>query len=329
MIELPKVSVIVPVFNAGERLAPSIDSLLKQTLKNLEIIIVNDASTDNSKNVIDRLANEYSSIVPVHLTVNKGVHEARLAGLKKASAPWIGFLDADDFARPNMFYELAFAAINNNVDIVICGSDRVSEDRKLVSSKIKFRQSKKIENNIFDKFCAFEFGTGMLWNKLYKREIIEPYFDLHFSWRQNINEDLILNIGCFLKANSVYLMSNVLHEYLLNKSSVTSVTNNIDAYVNTYRAYALSIDCFSEYGSDILVKITEMYRTQISWGDYLISDVSDIMPHEEKLKEAVDLIYRFNPSALALLSARSLSLVSGRLAVKSLLYRCLSMMRLS
>ncbi|MCS5856864.1 glycosyltransferase [Klebsiella pneumoniae subsp. pneumoniae] len=87
----PKVSVIVPVFNAGAKLLPSIESLLNQTLKDIEIIIVNDASTDNSGSVIDQLAKENTNIVPVHFSENKGVHEARLAGLKKSTAPWIGF----------------------------------------------------------------------------------------------------------------------------------------------------------------------------------------------------------------------------------------------
>src|SRR5690554_2042448 len=129
----PKVSVIVPVFNAGEKLVPSIESLLNQTLKDIEIIIVNDASTDNSGSVIDQLAKESTNIVPVHFSVNKGVHEARLAGLKRSTAPWIGFLDADDFARPNMFATLLSAAVDNDVDIVVCGSDRVtrSEERRV------------------------------------------------------------------------------------------------------------------------------------------------------------------------------------------------------
>src|SRR5690554_5982234 len=135
MGDLAKISVIVPAFNAGEKLIPSIESLLNQTLKGVEIIIVNDASVDNSGAIIDQLAKEHTNIVPVHLSENQGVHEARLAGLKKSTAPWIGFLDADDFARPNMFSKMYAAAVDHRVDIVVCGSDRVDEQRKCVSTK--------------------------------------------------------------------------------------------------------------------------------------------------------------------------------------------------
>src|SRR5690606_14672731 len=160
----PKVSVIVPVFNCGASLAASIESLINQSLKNIEIIIVNDASSDNTAVVIDRLAQSTPNIIPIHLLENKGVHEARLAGLKKSTAPWIGFMDADDFVRPMMFETMLAAAIQYDVDIVVCGADRVTEQRKVIAPKLRFKRSNKVDEDIFQRFCAFEFGTGMLWN---------------------------------------------------------------------------------------------------------------------------------------------------------------------
>lgn len=325
----PKVSVIVPVFNAGEKLAPSIESLLNQTLKDIEIIIVNDASIDNSGSVIDQLAKENTNIVPVHFSENKGVHEARLAGLKNSTAPWIGFLDADDFARPNMFETLLSAAVDNDVDIVVCGSDRVTEQRKVIAPKLRFRRSEKVDENVFERFCAFEFGTGMLWNKLFRRSVIEPWFGLHFPWRQSINEDLILNIGCFYNAKSVYLCKDSLHEYVLHQASVTSLTSPEKAYVNTYRAAALAVNLCSELGDDALPKVIDLYRTQLSWGDYQIGSVASILGYDAELKEAVKLISETQPAALALLAARQRPpLVGARLAVKSLIHRGLTASRL-
>ena len=137
MTDLPRISIIVPVYNASNTLVLSVESLLNQTLKNLEIILINDASTDDSGAVIERLARDYSNIVAIHFSENKGPYEARLAGLKKSSGDWIGFLDADDFARPQMFSTLLSAAINNDVDIVVCGTDRVTAQRKVVATKIE------------------------------------------------------------------------------------------------------------------------------------------------------------------------------------------------
>lgn len=324
MAALPKISVIVPVFNAGDKLVPSIESLLNQTLKDVEIIIVNDASTDNTGEVVDQLAQANSNILAVHFTENKGVHEARLAGLKKSTAPWIGFLDSDDFARPTMFAVLHAAAISNDVEIVVCGSYRVMQQRKVIAPKLQFKRSGKVDNNVFERFCRFEFGTGMLWNKLFKRSVIEPWFELHFPWRQSINEDLLLNIACFYHAQSVYLCKEILHEYVLNEASVTSTNTSNKAYVDTYRAAALAIALFSKFGDEALAKVINMYRTQLSWRDYQIGDVVDIMPYEKELNEAIDLISRVRPSALALLSARQHPpLVGVRRALKSLIQHAL------
>lgn len=319
MIQLNKVSVIVPAYNTGSKLTPSIESLLGQTLKNLEIIIVNDASTDDTGAVIDRLARDYSNIVPVHFNDNQGVHEARLAGLKKSSAPWIGFLDADDFARPSMFAKLLSAAEDNDVDIVVCGSDRVTEERKVIAPKIRFLRSKKVGSNIFERFCGFEFGTGMLWNKLFKREIIEPWFDLHFVWRQSINEDLLLNIGCFYHARAVFLMRDILHEYVLTDGSVTTGMKNCWAYVEIYRAYALALTCYQHLGGIAMGCIVDMYRTQIAWRNYQIDNASELIEYKEKLGEATNLLCNKNPYALAAIAARKrFTVVAAKIAIKSL-----------
>ncbi|MBU2964973.1 glycosyltransferase [Amphritea sp. 2_MG-2023] len=299
----PQVSVIVPVYNMGERLTKTINSLLHQTLKTLEIIIINDASTDNSGDIIKLLAEKHKNIVTVNFSENKGVHEARLAGLKISSAPWIGFLDADDFARPKMFSTLLSAAEENNVDIVVCGSDRVTEKRKVIASKIKFRKSKKIENDIFKKFCAFEFGTGMLWNKLYNRKVIEPYFNLKFPWRQSINEDLILNIGCYYQAKSIYLLSDSLHEYVYNRKSITSQINKVKAYVELYKSLSLAVSIFNKNDDYILYEIIKMYQKQFSWSCYHVNNKALLKQYDAELKKASILILKNYPIALPILTA--------------------------
>lgn len=311
MINFPKVSIIVPVFNAGEGLRQSINSLLNQTLYDLQIVVINDASTDSSAAIINELASENDRIVAIHFDKNKGVHEARLAGLEVASGSWIGFLDADDFARPEMFQTMFNDALQQNVDIVICGSFRVTSERKKISPKLVFKHAKKIDSKVFEKFCRFEFGTGMLWNKLYAREVIIPYKDMHFPWRQNINEDLLLNIGCFYNSKSVYISNKILHEYVYNKSSVTSTADNSKSYVNTIRAFALAVKFYSCLGKESFENIVDMYRTQLSWGDYSIDKIKEISAYKDELEEASILIYSVYPIALSLLTARHRSVKIG------------------
>ncbi len=315
----PTVSVIVPVFNAGEKLVPSIESLLNQTLKDIEIILVNDASTDDSGSVIDQLVNANDNIMSVHLPENKGVHEARLAGLKISTAPWIGFLDADDFARPKMFETMLSAGECNGVDIVVCGSDRVTPERKIISPKLHFLRSKKVSVDVFERFCKFDFGTGMLWNKLFKRSVIEPWFDLQFPWRQSINEDLLLNIGCFYNAGSVYLINDRLHEYVFIDSSVTTKMQKSWAYSETFRAYAVAVTCYQRLGEEAMMNIIDMYRTQIGWVTYQVEGAGRLSKYKEQLEEATCLLYKENPYALAAITARQQNtVVGGRLAIKSI-----------
>ncbi|HDR51400.1 MAG TPA: glycosyltransferase [Mariniphaga anaerophila] len=298
------VSVIVPVFNAGANLERSLRSLMNQTLENLEIIVVNDDSTDNSAEIIEQLSLEDNRIVSIHLPINQGAHEARLAGIKKASAFWIGFLDADDFARPKMYEVMNKAAIMNNADIVICGSYRVDNQRKPIEPKIRFKRNQEITSEPLKRFCSFQFGTGMLWNKLYHRDIILPCANMHFPWRQNINEDLLLNIGCFYRTKTIYLMKEILHDYFFNESSITSTIIKTKAYVDTYRAYAIAVSLFAELGESTLENITNMYRKQLSWECYRIDNLEELANHKKELNEATELIHKTCPLALALLASR-------------------------
>ena len=328
MVFLPKVSVILPVYNAGANLIPCVESLLAQTLKEIEIVIINDASTDDSAAIIEGLARQNENVVTVHLDKNKGVHEARLAGLREATAPWIGFLDADDFAREKMFGVMYQAGLEQDVDIVVCGSYRVTSERKLIAPKLRFKKSERVDSGIFSKFCDFDFGTGMLWNKLYRRQVVLPYADMHFPWRQNINEDLVFNIGAFLLAKSVYLCKEVLHEYVLNESSVTSTIDSARAYVETYRAAALAVSIFSEQRGDAIPKIIDMYRKQLSFSDYRVENVAELLSYEDKLQEATKLIHGTYPVGLALLSARRRpDLIGVKMALESLFRRILSIGR--
>lgn len=325
MNNFPLISVIVPVYNAGESLLIHINTLLMQTQLGLEVIIVNDASEDNTKLIIDQLAAENDNIIPVHLKENVGVYEARLKGLEKAKAEWIGFMDADDFVKKNMYSLLLASALSNNVDIVICGYDRVTEDRKRINTVLKFKESVKVDENILHRLCMFEYGAGTLWNKLYNRRVVEPYLKMHFPWRQSINEDLLFNIGCFYQAESIYLIKNVLYEYSFNKVSVTSTINNAEAFVGTYCAFAIAIDTYSHLGADVLDSIINMYRTQLETNQHYLNDLDGVRHLELKIRAAVELIYKNNPEVLSLIAVRQIPSTSIRHAVKVILQKCLSL----
>ena len=294
----PLVSVIVPVFNGADTLEPSVESLLGQTLDGLEIVLINDGSTDRSGELIDQLAARHTQILAIHNDGNQGVHETRLNGLRAATAPWIGFLDADDFARPDMFEKLLAAGETHNADIVVCGSLRVTGERKVIEPKLKFRNTTTVTDDIFRRFCEFRFGTGMLWNKLFRRDLIMPYANLHFPWRQNINEDLILNIACFKDAGTVHVMKDMLYEYVFRETSATSSGSVEKACLQTLRAYAIAVSLFRDCGDEVLADITNMYRLQLSWPPYQLDDTRAMSSFAPEIREAVELILDCYPAGL-------------------------------
>ena len=267
------ISIIVPAYNAAQRIEGTLNSLINQTYKNLEIIIVNDASTDMTGEILDRLAKKDERLKIIHLRDNVGVYKARAKGIEFASAKWIGFLDADDYSKPEMFKRMLMIADEKEVDVVICESDRVDNKRKKISSKVRFQDNIKITNNIFEKFCNFEFGTGAHWNKLYKAELIKKWGTIDYKLRQDTNEDLLVNIGVFHNAKSVYLMKEVLHEYSYNEQSVTSSLNQCNAYYSIIKAYFLAITVYNNFDANAYGQITSLYRMQLEWSDYTPTDI--------------------------------------------------------
>lgn len=299
------VSVVVPVFNAAATIERSFGSLMAQGLKEMEVILVNDASTDSSLQIIERLVRDSDRIVKViDLPTNHGVHSARMIGVENASAEWIGFLDADDYARTGMFGAMYDSATALDADIVVCGSYRVDHRRKVLAPKVCLQSSRRITDDVFKRFCAFEFGTGMMWNKLYRKTLILPHLDLTFPWRQDTNEDLLFNIACFHQARSVFLMKEMLHEYVIHGENATSNIAKEKAYVDIFRAYAVAVSLFFTYGRDAMIAITNMYRVQLSWNAYLLENVSRLYDYERELNEATQLILDVDPLALSLLMSR-------------------------
>ena len=125
--DVPLVSVIVPTFNIERYIKKCLDSLLSQTLKEIEIICIDDGSTDTSGQILDEYATKDSRIKVIH-RINGGLSAARNTGLSIAQGQYIGFVDGDDWVNPQMFQELSKALIEHpQSDIAICGVETIFE----------------------------------------------------------------------------------------------------------------------------------------------------------------------------------------------------------
>jgi len=298
------VSVIIPAFNSERTISQTLASVAAQDLDNIEIICVDDASTDSTPTVIDNYVQRDKRFKSVYIKHNLGVHLARAEGIKAASYGWIGFLDSDDTVAPVTYKSLLNTALHYDADIVICGSRRITPSGHNLGIKYKPSVLEVFDNLLLKRFCRLEFGTGSLWNKLYRAELIRNWCARSQRWPQNGTEDTLVNIGCFSEAKRVCTLPIVYHFYIQQPGSLT---NNLDpaiGFVKIVRAYAMAIDLYAHLGVEAQALIADLYRAQLSFPSYAIPWQDSIPEFLDDLSEPLLFLALNNPQALSLLLAR-------------------------
>ncbi|MFR3893585.1 MAG: glycosyltransferase family 2 protein [Merdibacter sp.] len=216
-----KVSLIMPVYNISSVLERSIDSVLNQTYRNIELVIVDDGSTDLSPKIIDQYAKSHSNVIPIHRK-NGGVFSARIDGVNQASGEFIGFIDGDDYMEPEMIEQLIKNAIEYDADISHCGYQMVFPDDRV---DYYYGTGKLIIQNNAKGLTDLLQGTFIepgLWNKLYRRKLFDQVKlnDLDFSIK--INEDLLLNYYLFKNSNCSVYEDNCYYHYIIRPNSAAT-----------------------------------------------------------------------------------------------------------
>ena len=149
---MEKISIVVPIYNVEKYVKKCIESLIKQTYKNIEIILVDDGSTDSSAEIIDEYANKDSRIIAIHQK-NKGVSSARNTGLKAARGEYIGFVDPDDYVDCQMYEVMVNKLQASLADLVVCGYSKIWESSKKTEKFCltdKIVSAKNCLNDLFD-----------------------------------------------------------------------------------------------------------------------------------------------------------------------------------
>ena len=143
---MDKVSVIVPVYNVEQFLSRCVESIVRQTYTNIEIILVNDGSPDASPSLCDKYAKRYSNVRVIH-KANGGLSSARLAGFREVAGEDVLFVDSDDYIEPTMVEDLMGSIKDNNADLAICGYNTVRGDR-LTSTYLPYSARNIIGDNV-------------------------------------------------------------------------------------------------------------------------------------------------------------------------------------
>ena len=225
---MPKISIIVPVYNVEEYLENCITSILNQTFKDFELILINDGSTDNSLEICEHYKDIDDRICIIDKK-NGGLSSARNAGLNIAKGEYIGFVDSDDYIHPQMYEILYNEIVKNNADVVLCNFKEVyNYDENLICYKKNAKEDVSIRlfSNIealenIDSIDAVKFIVA--WNKLYKSWIFN-----NLRYRNGIiHEDEFIIHRILYKCRKVIYIERQLYFYMQRDGSIMQQANKI------------------------------------------------------------------------------------------------------
>ena len=227
-----KISVILPVYNSEMIISRTIESVINQTYKNIELIIINDGSTDNSGNICKEFANKYNLIHYIEV-INKGVSNARNLGIQNASGDYIMFIDSDDEYYSNTV-EKVVQELNKNpkLEQIVFSYDRIhintDKIKKMITEKINIVDGKN--KNIFieklQKACLF----NQIWNKAFKRDLLIDN-NIKFDTTISSGEDYKFNIQYIdLVENALYI-DEILYKYYSGEEGLSLKTGPEKIYV--------------------------------------------------------------------------------------------------
>ena len=216
----PLISIIVPVYNVEQYLPHCIESITNQTHQELEIILINDGSTDSSGEICDRYA-AIDARVRVNHQKNAGVGVTRNIGLDRAKGEWIGFVDSDDWIVPEMYSKLLNAAIANDVRVAACGYVH-----QLMNGHEEYFIDERLSPTASGLWCIDNtvcVGFAM-WNLLIHRSILENG-EIRFDIDCHPGEDALFSTQILLKAGKIAYVPEALYNYLERKGSSMTTLN--------------------------------------------------------------------------------------------------------
>lgn len=227
----PDVSIIIPCYNVEKYFVRCMNTIVNQTLKNIEIILVDDASPDGIPVLCDEWCKKDTRIKVIHKKVNEGLGFARNSGLEIASGRYVAFVDSDDFVSFDMYRRLYEASDGEKMDAVLCGLEKETVhggldyihdyDSTCVFSKAEMHRLA----------MSFLHGTELsngkrlfmsVWHGIYKRETIEKYGLRFYSERDILSEDLPFQVSFFVNANEVKFIPDYLYTYCHNLGSLSN-----------------------------------------------------------------------------------------------------------
>ena len=255
-MEKDLISIIVPVYNVETYLDRCMESILKQTYKQLEIILVDDGSTDSSGKKCDDYAKMDSRIKVIHKQ-NGGLSDARNAGLKLATGAYIGYVDSDDWIEPDMYERLYNACVENCAELAVCRYFCEYQDRTEAGGTDRIvpltrDELLKIYISGHDEYVIY----NSVWSKLFKRELVA---DLVFPKGRN-SEDIMYTTRAFCRLGKAVYIDKCLYHYVLDREgSIMNASRGERMFRDEIPFWREHIDCIRECVSPQMADLARYY----------------------------------------------------------------------
>lgn len=282
---MPKISVIIPCFNAEKYIHKCMNSLIKQTFNDYEIICINDCSTDNTLLILEEFKRKSNKITILNLKINKGSNNARKLGIKLARGCYIAYIDSDDYVASDYLESLYNGTHDETIDCVVSSGHytkyKFIKFKSISTENVKLEEVHKIFFTQIGKFASYS------WGKLYRKSCIEniPPINVFFQ------EDVLFNIKAFLNIKNINVIDYVGYYYRVGGLSSTNKNYICDIkivykqkkkllalynlnHLSDYPFYEL-INCFYEYIIRLIISKTPK------------KEILKIISHEKK-----DIIYK-------------------------------------
>lgn len=294
----PEISIIVPVYNVEAFLKECIESIINQTFKNFELILINDGSSDNSGGICDRYAQTDNRIKVIHKT-NSGPSSTRNLGIKVSKGKYVAFVDSDDTVEPNMYENMYKIAVKTMSEIVACGYVEINEFNGQSSKyTTPFKEKRLIEDNEIKKSLETLLtknqilGYPSLCNKLYNKEfLLENKLIINENIR--IAEDLCFNISAYSRAKRVCCINEAYYRY--RRINNESIMNNKDgAFYLRLKARKQLLKTLKQNISHQVYLNCEKYENCKTIAEYLIKMKQVFLDNDKLSRETYKEIYKLS-----------------------------------
>lgn len=263
---MPLVSVIIPVYNTEKYLDRCINSVLAQTLSDIEVLLIDDGSTDGSGKICDDYARKDKRIHVIH-TSNQGVSHARNRGLEQAKGEYISFIDSDDWIDSNMLETLFLLIKTRHTDLSTCGYT-IEEEQGNIIYNVNIRKTyildkwKAISSLFHDSYYRYK---GNLWDKLYDKKIIDDY-QIRFNNNIYYNEDRLFIFQYLNHCHYITYTTTPYYHYIIRNTSA------MYSFQNTYNKKLITFMDAFDIMSSISLTFPQSVRRSIST-DYIKNSI--------------------------------------------------------